>query len=106
MRRIRQTRFDLQFIVTGQDKKFVYWTERRGRGIFLRASPIDVSGILEDKLFEKIDTVVLTSATLSSARQLFIYSRTPGSGFSRRSDRGINLRLSKSGAVVFAAEDA
>ena len=67
VRRIRQTRFDLQFIVTGQDKKFVYWTERRGRGLFLRASPIDVSGLLEDKLFEKVDTVVLTSATLSSA---------------------------------------
>ncbi|MDQ5844502.1 MAG: ATP-dependent DNA helicase, partial [Acidobacteriota bacterium] len=67
VRRIRQARFDLQFIVTGLDKKFVYWVERRGRGIFLRASPIDVSGILEDKLFEKIDTVVLTSATLSSA---------------------------------------
>src|SRR5687768_5436201 len=67
VRRIRQMKFDLQFIVTGQDKKFVYWTERRGRGFFLRASPIDVSGLLEDKLFEKVDTVVLTSATLSSA---------------------------------------
>src|SRR5258705_13069072 len=60
-------KFDLQFIVTGADKKFVYWTERRGRGFFLRASPIDVSGLLEDKLFEKVETVVLTSATLSSA---------------------------------------
>ena len=53
VRRIRQTKFDLQFIVTGADKKFVYWTERRGRGIFLRASPIDVSGLLEDKLFRE-----------------------------------------------------
>jgi ATP-dependent DNA helicase DinG len=67
VRRIRQTRFDLQFIVTGEDKKFVYWLERRGRGVFLRASPIDVSGLLEDKLFNEVDTVVLTSATLSSA---------------------------------------
>jgi ATP-dependent DNA helicase DinG len=67
VRRIRQSRFDLQFIVAGEDKTFVYWMERRGRGLFLRASPIDVSGILEDKLFEKVDTVVLTSATLSSA---------------------------------------
>ena len=45
VRRIRQMRFDLQFIVTGADKKFVYWLERRGRGIFLRASPIDVAGL-------------------------------------------------------------
>lgn len=67
VRRIRQLRFDLQFVVTGSDKKFVYWTERRGRGLFLRASPIDVSGLLEDKLFSEVSTVVLTSATLSSA---------------------------------------
>jgi len=66
IRRIRQLRFDLQFIVTGPDKKFVYWIERRGRGIFLRASPIDVSGLLEEKLFDEVGTVVLTSATLSS----------------------------------------
>ncbi|HET6890473.1 MAG TPA: helicase C-terminal domain-containing protein, partial [Pyrinomonadaceae bacterium] len=67
VRRIRQLRFELQFIVTGTDKKFVYWYERRGRGLFMRASPIDVSDLLEDKLFGQIETVVLTSATLSSA---------------------------------------
>ncbi len=66
VRRIRQIRFDLQFIVAGDDRHFVYWLERRGRGIFLRASPIDVSGLLQDKLFEKVETVVLTSATLAS----------------------------------------
>ena len=67
VRRLRQMRFDLQFIVTGADRKFVYWLERRGRGIFLRASPIDVSGLLQDKLFDSVSTVILTSATLSSA---------------------------------------
>jgi len=67
VRRIRQVRFDLQFIVAGDDRHFVYWLERRGRGIFLRASPIDVSGLLQDKLFERVETVVLTSATLASA---------------------------------------
>jgi ATP-dependent DNA helicase DinG len=67
VRRARQIRFDLNFIVKGDDKTFVYWIERRGRGVFLRASPINVSGLLQDKLFEKVPTVVLTSATLSSA---------------------------------------
>ena len=66
VRRARQIRFDLDFICAGSDKKFVYWLEKRGRGAFLRASPIDVSGLLEDKLFEKTETVVLTSATLST----------------------------------------
>jgi ATP-dependent DNA helicase DinG len=67
LRRTRQLRFDLNFIVKAEDKQFVYWIERRGRGVFLRASPIDVSGFLQDRLFDKVPTVVLTSATLSSA---------------------------------------
>ncbi|HEU4932580.1 MAG TPA: helicase C-terminal domain-containing protein [Pyrinomonadaceae bacterium] len=66
IRRLRQIRFELEFIVTGTDRKFVYWLERRNRGVFLRASPIDVAGLLQDKLFEEVPTVVLTSATLSS----------------------------------------
>jgi ATP-dependent DNA helicase DinG len=67
LRRLEQLRFDLDFIVLGEEDTFVYWCERRGRGIFLQATPIDASGILNDRLFSKIETVVLTSATLTSA---------------------------------------
>jgi ATP-dependent DNA helicase DinG len=67
IRRIREVRFGLEFIVAGDDKRYVYWMERRGRGLFLRASPIDVSTLLQDKLFERVETVVMTSATLASA---------------------------------------
>lgn len=66
VRRIRQTRFDLDFIVTQTEQNYVYWLERRGRGVFLRASPIDVSNLLQEKLFDKVETVVMTSATLST----------------------------------------
>jgi ATP-dependent DNA helicase DinG len=45
----------------------VYWVERRGRGCFLQATPIDVSSFLQEKLFASIDSVVLTSATLTVA---------------------------------------
>jgi ATP-dependent DNA helicase DinG len=67
IRRIREVRFGLEFIVAGDDKRYVYWMERRGRGMFLRASPIDVSTLLQDKLFERVETIVMTSATLASA---------------------------------------
>jgi ATP-dependent DNA helicase DinG len=67
LRRVREVRFQLEFIVAGDDKRFVYWLERRGRGTFLRASPIDVSTLLQDKLFDRVETCVLTSATLASA---------------------------------------
>jgi ATP-dependent DNA helicase DinG len=65
-RRIRQTRADLDFIIKQAERNFVYWLEKRGKGVYLQASPIDVSTLLQEKLFEKVETCVLTSATLSS----------------------------------------
>ena len=47
------------------DPDFVYFLETRGRGLFLRASPIDVSRIVRDALFDRMRAVVLTSATLA-----------------------------------------
>jgi ATP-dependent DNA helicase DinG len=66
LRRVRQIRFDLSFIVEGSDRSYVYWLERRGAGAFLHASPIDVSGLLAEKLFERVKPIILTSATLTS----------------------------------------
>ncbi|MBX3291327.1 MAG: ATP-dependent DNA helicase [Acidobacteria bacterium] len=66
VKRLMQARSDLKFIVGKPDPNFVYWVERRGRGVFLQASPIDVSGILREKLFDAKDTCVLTSATLTA----------------------------------------
>jgi ATP-dependent DNA helicase DinG len=65
VRRAGEMRARLQFWMESSDKKFVYWTERRGRGVFLQATPIDVASILEQRLFDSVDTVVLTSATLA-----------------------------------------
>jgi ATP-dependent DNA helicase DinG len=78
LRRVRELRFQLEFIVAGDDKRYVYWLERRGRGVFLRASPIDVSALLQDKLFDRVETVVLTSATLASAGRFDFIRRRLG----------------------------
>jgi ATP-dependent DNA helicase DinG len=43
----------------------VYFVELRGRGVFLRAAPIDVSTIVHDLLLDRMHTTVLTSATLT-----------------------------------------
>ena len=66
-RRASDMRRELAFLIESEEKSHVYWYERRGRGIFLAATPIDVSEILREKLFEQFDTVVLTSATLAVA---------------------------------------
>jgi len=64
-RRAAEMRRELAFLMESEEKTYVYWYERRGRGVFLAATPIDVSEILREKLFERFDTVVLTSATLA-----------------------------------------
>jgi ATP-dependent DNA helicase DinG len=55
----------LKFLMETDDERFVYWLEKRGRGCFLQATPIDVSRILSERLFNHVETVVLTSATLA-----------------------------------------
>ncbi len=64
-RRAFELRNELQFILESKEKNFVYWFERRGKGVFLAATPIDLSLILRERLFAEFDTLVLTSATLA-----------------------------------------
>jgi ATP-dependent DNA helicase DinG len=65
MRRNAELATALSFWMGASDRRFVYWIERRNRGCYLQATPIDVSSILMEKLFSNLDTVVLTSATLA-----------------------------------------
>ena len=64
-RRSFELRQELMFLFESNEKNFVYWYERRNKGVFLTATPIDVSQILRERLFEQFDTVILTSATLT-----------------------------------------
>lgn len=66
-RRAADVRRELAFLLESDEHNYVYWFERRGKGVFLAATPIDVSEILREKLFDQFDTVVLTSATLAVA---------------------------------------
>ncbi len=74
-RRAGELESELEMFRRGDLENYVSWIERRDRGIFLEACPIDVSGMLEEKLFTRIPTCVLTSATLTVADS-FAYMRT------------------------------
>ncbi len=65
--RAREISRRLTFWMESGNKAYVYWIERRGRGTFLQATPIDVSQLLDERLFDAIDTAILTSATLAVA---------------------------------------
>jgi ATP-dependent DNA helicase DinG len=65
VRRSGELRDELRFLLRATDDDYVYFVELRGRGVFLRGAPIDVSRIVRDVLFDKMRTTVLTSATLT-----------------------------------------
>jgi len=73
-RRSFELRQELAFLLESNEKNCVYWYERRNKGVFLAATPIDVSEILRERLFESFDTVILTSATLTVGKR-FDYMR-------------------------------
>ncbi len=64
-RRAGEVRDDLRMLVRAGDADYVYFVEFRGRGVFLRAAPINVSRIIREVLFDRFRTTVLTSATLA-----------------------------------------
>ena len=83
-KRVGRLRSELEFLLESSAHNMVYWMERRisggasseksaGRGAlrpqsrttFLQATPIDVSELLTELVFEQIPTVILTSATLT-----------------------------------------
>jgi ATP-dependent DNA helicase DinG len=86
-RRAHQLDFQLGFVMENEDPNTVFWIERRGfraapgaagrrksseekhvggrSNVFLQATPIEVSSILRQCLWSKLETSVLTSATLA-----------------------------------------
>jgi ATP-dependent DNA helicase DinG len=78
-KRVARLRSELEFVLESNSSNMVYWMERRishssserallrsqSRTTFLQATPIDVSELLREMVFEQIPTVVLTSATLT-----------------------------------------
>jgi ATP-dependent DNA helicase DinG len=64
-RRAREIREELRFLIRADDPAYVHFVEFRGKGVFLRASPIDVSAIVRELLLDRMRATVLTSATLT-----------------------------------------
>jgi ATP-dependent DNA helicase DinG len=75
-RRCRELEDELSTILESDSSERVYWCEIRGRGVFLWASPINISSILKERLFSSVDSAILTSATLSTGGNfIFVRSR-------------------------------
>jgi ATP-dependent DNA helicase DinG len=80
-KRVVRLRSEFEFLLESNASNMVYWMERRiaqapasaqrstprsaSRTTFLQATPIDVSELLHELVFDQIPTVILTSATLT-----------------------------------------
>jgi ATP-dependent DNA helicase DinG len=73
-------------IADGVSRSHVLWTEKRGRGISVGASPIDVGDIMREELFYRTPATVLTSATLSTAGSFGFIKRRLGMDFEPREE--------------------
>ena len=73
-RRAGAQRDHLRFLIRASDPGYVYFLERRGRAILLRAAPIDVSRMVQTSILDRFRAIVLTSATLTVERS-FAYIR-------------------------------
>jgi ATP-dependent DNA helicase DinG len=65
----------MEQILKKRDSKWLNWYEKRKRTLMLHASPLDISGRMNELLYEKVQGVVFTSATLSTNRT-FDYIRS------------------------------
>jgi len=84
VRRAQEIQVQLSFALESEDQNCVFWIERRGRSgfsrgagaekkenfsgrqnVFLQATPIDVGPILRECLWSKLESAILTSATLA-----------------------------------------
>jgi ATP-dependent DNA helicase DinG len=77
-RRASEIAADLGFVARAESVDHVYWAEARGRGMFLKAAPIEIADELRARLYEQIDTVVFASATLRADGRFEFFSRRVG----------------------------
>ena len=75
-------RDELDMIIRQNDPDYVYWAEISTRGrtprILLNATPANVNQMLQDHLFTAKNSVVMTSATLSTNRNFDYFKKRVG----------------------------
>ena len=68
-RRALEGASQLSFVLEAAAPGHVFWAQRRGRGLWLRAAPIEVGRTLAEHLYAAAPTCVFTSATLLAPGQ-------------------------------------
>ena len=101
--RAREIARRLEFFMQGDDRRYVYWIERRGRGTFLQATPIDVSSAARRKIIRSRRHHRAHFRYARRRRRIRIYQGTPRPAQCPHADRRQPFRLRETGAVLCSA---
>ena len=97
-------RDDLDVLLAAEDPKFVHFIEGRGRGVFLRAAPIDVADIVRDTVLGGRAATVLTSATLTVESSFDYVLGRLGVPDARTAPAALGVRFSNAGVLFLPTE--
>ena len=82
LRRCGSLREDLNLMINHSDPDSVYWIETVTRGRFprvtLNATPVNVSEAVNEYLFDRMNSVILTSATLATNQNFDFFKKRLG----------------------------
>ncbi|RAL22385.1 helicase [Lujinxingia litoralis] len=82
--RCKELSFELKQVIRCDNPRYAYIVERRDRGVFLQAAPIDLASLMRRKLLDTHDALVFTSATLATGGNFEFFKRRMGMlGFER-----------------------
>lgn len=82
LRRCVQLRDELDLMIRQPEPEYVYWVStskrRYGTEVTLNATPVNISDELATNLFDQVDSVVMTSATLATNQNLNYFKQRVG----------------------------
>ncbi len=92
IRRCNEMATAFEFLMALDNPLFVYWAEKRPRGAFLRAAPIDVANEFRTRLYTMADTIIFTSATMAAEGRLAYTRRRLGLPSAEEMAHGVRVR--------------
>jgi ATP-dependent DNA helicase DinG len=75
---LAEKRFGIDFILTQKESGYVSYFQRNKKSIKIESAPIEVAELLRSKIFDKVKSCILTSATLSINGKLDFISERLG----------------------------
>ena len=76
--RSAELKFELDAMMKADDPRYTYLFEIKDRGVFMQAAPVDLAEIFERRLLRHHDTLIFTSATLSTNADFEFFKRRMG----------------------------